>query len=137
MTTTPTQTHTTGATGTSTKFKVKLFDSTIKDHIYPSPETDSMVSYGVLLVMVILISVYLLKVVIETLYYLFIGRSGSHYRAEIRYAILRDISMMFVAYCIFSSLHYYHKLDFIETNIDNIMYGFVSFIALWMLSSWI
>jgi hypothetical protein len=116
---------------------LRLFDSTIKEKIYPEHETNEMISYGIILLLIIMTLVYILKLVMGFLYGLFIGEAGIAYRHKINYAILKDISLMVVAFCIVSGVHHYHKIDWIRTNIDNLLYGVSVFIVVWLLSAWI
>lgn len=115
-------------------YRIKQFDSSVKHDIYPSPETDSMVTYGVVFIACILLLVYLLKI------FLNYCKTNSYftmrqYKMKGVYALLRDLAILVFILWIILILHYHTALDFIKTNLENLLYGMYIFILAWIISS--
>ena len=96
-----------------------------------------MISYGVLLLFLILIFIFVMKFISWALYQVFLGEKGAIYRESIRFTLLRDIMFMVLALCSVVIAHYYHQLDWFKTNIDNLILGMVVYIIVWSGLGWI
>jgi hypothetical protein len=127
-TTTPTQVN------PLLNYHISEFDSSVKHDVYPSPETESMISWGIAFVGSMMLIVYILKFIIN------LSRNSSYfsmrqYKMKAVYAILRDLAIFVFILAIVLSLHFHSWLDFYETNIENLLYGVYIFILIWIVSS--
>ena len=114
-------------------YRIHEFDSSVKHAVYPSPETDKMISWGVLFICCFLASVFALKFIINLFKNNFF--SIRQYKMKAVYALLRDLAVFIFILFIILSLHFHSYLDFFHTNIENIFYGIYIFTVLWIFSS--
>lgn len=115
-------------------YKIKDFDSSVKHDVYPTPETDSMISYGVLFILSMMVLIYALKLLID----FFRSNSFFHmrgYKMKAVYALLRDLTIFIFILSIVLLLHFHSYLDFYHTNIENLLYGIYIFVIAWIISS--
>ena len=114
-------------------YVIKPYDSDVIDDVYPS-ETKDMVTYGVELFSVtvgVLLFVKLLVVVLKNFYYF----QMPDYKMKAVHSFLKDLTIFIFIYLLINALNFHHYLDFIHTNIVNIIYGFGLFIIIWVLTS--
>lgn len=115
-------------------YHLVAFDSSVKHDVYPSPETDSMISYGVAFVASMLAFMYIIKMLInycKTTSYFHIRQ----FKMKAVYAILRDLAVMVFVLAIILCMHFHSYLDFFKTDLENLLYGVYIFLIVWIISS--
>jgi len=115
-------------------YHIAEFDSSVKHDVYPSPETETMISWGIGLVASLMLIVQLLKIILN------LSKNSSYftmrqYKMKAVYALLRDLAIFVFVLAIALSLHFHSWLDFVETNIENLFYGIYIFLLVWIISS--
>lgn len=91
-----------------------------------------MISYGVVMLIAFIVTVFLFKIIAKLLYSIFFGKELEEYVRDISWSLLKDIAYLLLSYTLFFGLHYFHKLDFIKANIDSILYAILIFTSLWL-----
>lgn len=115
-------------------YHIEDFDSSVKHAVYPSPETDKMISWGIFFAGSFLLLIALLKMIlgcVGTFSYFSIPQ----YKMKAVYSLLRDLAIFVFILSIVLMLHFHSYLDWYHTNIENLLYGLYIFTALWIFSS--
>ncbi|CAI2385820.1 unnamed protein product [Moneuplotes crassus] len=115
-------------------YHIKNFDSSVKHAVYPSPETDKMISWGIAFGGSFLVLIAFLKVILSCAGN-FSYFSISQYKMKAVYSLLRDLAIFVFILSIVLMLHFHSYLDWYHTNLENLLYGLYIFTALWIFSS--
>ena len=112
-------------------YRVRNFHSDVKRSVYPDPQTNGMINWGVLFILTLLIPMLLLKLAIiygkrltETTF--------PHYKTKAVDSLLRDMAIFVFILSIVLIFHYQSVLDFYHTNIERLLLGIYIFYLLWV-----
>lgn len=112
-------------------YHISNFHSDVKRAVYPDPQTDKMINYGVLFLMSLIVPMLIIKLII--IYFKHTSMFNiPDYKMKAIYSLLRDIAILMFVLCIALLFHYHSQLDFYHTNLERLLYGVYIFLMIWI-----
>ena len=112
-------------------YHIRNFHSDVKRAVYPDPQTDSMVNWGVLFIFTLLVPMLLLKLGVMYGKRL-TATTFPDYKLKAVNSLLRDLAVFVFVLSIALIFHYQSVLDFYHTNIERLLLGIYIFYMMWV-----